>query len=108
MWQRWIFGAQSRLDRRGRSDPPDAGRRLHEPGGFSGEALHSADSRITDEYKAYILPAKAMALTPYHLLKDGGREAHAALEQFPHHLSKREYMDYMDGYYKEQPQEAGE
>ena len=49
-----------------------------------------------------------MALTIYHLLKDGAREAHAALEQFPHHLSKREYMDYMDGYYKEQPQEAGE
>lgn len=76
-------------------------------GGFSG-ALHSADFRITDEYKAYILPAKAMALTLYHLLKNGAGEAHAALEQFPHHLSKREYMDYMDGYYKEQPQEAGE
>ena len=66
-------------------------------GGFKG-ALHSADFEITDKYKAYVLPAKVMALTMYNLLRGGAKEAHALIERFPHHLSRHEYMEYMDSF----------
>ena len=42
--------------------------------GFEGK-LHGADFKITDPEKAYILPAKLLALTVYKLLKNGGQEA---------------------------------
>jgi len=66
-------------------------------GGFTGE-LHSADFRITDPYKAYILPAKIMALTIYNLLKDGAAEAQKLIGNFSPALTKQEYLAYMDGY----------
>lgn len=40
-------------------------------GGFRG-GLHQADFKITDPYKAYIIPAKIMALTAYKLLENNG------------------------------------
>lgn len=42
--------------------------------GFEGK-LHGADFRITDPEKAYILPAKLLALTAYKLLKNGAEKA---------------------------------
>ena len=42
--------------------------------GFEGR-LDGADCRITDPEKAYILPAKLLALTVYKLLRNGGEEA---------------------------------
>ena len=42
--------------------------------GFEGK-LHGADFKITDPEKAYILPAKLLALTAYKLLRKGGEKA---------------------------------
>ena len=64
-------------------------------GGFTGD-LHSADFEITDKYKAYVLPAKIMALTIYHLLKNNAAEAQGLLQTFPQHLTKKEYLEYLD------------
>lgn len=64
-------------------------------GGFEG-ALHSADFRIVDEDKAYVLPAKIMALTIYNLLKNGAKNAVGVIDTFPQHLTKQEYLEYMD------------
>jgi len=63
-------------------------------GGFSGD-LHSANFEITDKYKAYILPAKIMALTMYNLLKDDAAEAKQLVSAFPQHLTKQEYLEYL-------------
>lgn len=43
-------------------------------GGVTG-ALHSAGFRVTDEEKAYLMPARLMALTVYRLLRDNGKRA---------------------------------
>ena len=64
-------------------------------GGFTG-ALHAADFAITDEEKAYVLPAKMMALTAYHLLKDGAAHARKILQDFTPAMTKEEYIDYIE------------
>ena len=69
-------------------------------GGFKG-ALHSADFEVTDKYKAYVMPAKVMALTMYNLRKNNAFEARDMIERFPHHLTKQEYMQYMDSFDRE-------
>ncbi len=66
-------------------------------GGFSG-SLHGSDFRIEEDYKAYVLPAQIMALTVYHMLRDGASEARRAIEQFPRHLTRQEYFDYMNSF----------
>ncbi|MFV0529434.1 MAG: M20/M25/M40 family metallo-hydrolase [Lachnospiraceae bacterium] len=60
-------------------------------GGFSG-ALHGADFAITDEEKAYLVPAQMMALTAYHLLKEQAVQAKTIVEDFVPKLSKEEYI----------------
>lgn len=59
-------------------------------------ALHSKDYRITDPYKIHIMPAKMMALTAYHLLKDGAAEAKEILKEFKPTMTRDEYMDYAE------------
>ena len=49
--------------------------------GFAGQ-LHSPDFAITDEKKAFLLPAKLLALTAYRLLRDNAREARQVMERF--------------------------
>lgn len=49
--------------------------------GFEG-TLHGTDFRITDEEKAYILPAKMLALTVYGLLRDDACEAKKIIRDF--------------------------
>ncbi len=66
-------------------------------GNFDG-ALHSKEFTITDKQKAYIIPAKMMALTVYNLLKDNAVQAHEILEHFYPALTKQEYIDYMDSF----------
>lgn len=68
-------------------------------GGFTG-SLHSAQFEIVDREKAYLLPVKVMALTMYHLLKDSAAGARELMEHFPQHLSKQEYLDYMESFYQ--------
>lgn len=62
--------------------------------GFRGK-LHGADFCITDEEKAYILPAKLMALTAYKLLKDGGKKAEEIKKSYTPVFSKEEYIKYI-------------
>ena len=64
-------------------------------GGFTGN-LHSDTFTVTDKYKMYVLPAKIMALTVYHLLKNEAAEATSIMGMFPQHLTKQEYLEYME------------
>jgi metal-dependent amidase/aminoacylase/carboxypeptidase family protein len=64
-------------------------------GGFEG-ALHSADNKVTDENKAYIIPAKLAALTVYHLLKDNAAGADEVIKEFKSKLTKAEYLKYVN------------
>lgn len=62
--------------------------------GFEGK-LHGADFRITDPEKAYILPAKLLALTVYNLLRNGGREAERIKNSYVPVFDKDEYIQYV-------------
>ena len=62
--------------------------------GFEGK-LHGADFRITDPEKAYILPAKLLALTVYNLLRNGGREAERIKSSYVPVFDKDEYIQYV-------------
>ncbi len=63
-------------------------------GGYVG-SLHGADFRIFDDETAIIMPAKLMALTTYHLLKNGAAEARSLREKFKPALTKDAYLALM-------------
>ncbi len=58
-------------------------------------ALHSAGFHIADEEKAYLVPAKMMALTAYHLLKNGAALARRTLADFAPVYSIPAYIDHV-------------
>lgn len=62
--------------------------------GFAGK-LHGADFKITDPEKAYILPAKLLALTVYKLLKNGGQEAKKITKSYTPVFNKESYIQYV-------------
>ena len=62
--------------------------------GFEGQ-LHGADFKITDPEKAYILPAKLLALTVYKLLKNGGQEAKKITKSYTPVFNKESYIQYV-------------
>lgn len=62
--------------------------------GFEGK-LHGADFKITDPEKAYILPAKLLALTVYKLLKNGGQEAKRIAKSYTPVFNKESYIQYV-------------
>lgn len=62
--------------------------------GFEGK-LHGADFKITDQEKAYILPAKLLALTVYKLLKNGGQEAKKITKSYTPVFNKESYIQYV-------------
>lgn len=62
--------------------------------GFEGK-LHGADFKITDPEKAYILPAKLLALTVYKLLKNGGQEAKKIAKSYTPVFNKESYIQYV-------------
>ena len=62
--------------------------------GFEGK-LHGADFKITDPEKAYILPAKLLALTVYELLKNGGQEAKKITKSYTPVFNKESYIQYV-------------
>lgn len=62
--------------------------------GFEGK-LHGADFKITDPKKAYILPAKLLALTVYKLLKNGGQEAKKITKSYTPVFNKESYIQYV-------------
>ena len=62
--------------------------------GFEGK-LHGADFKITDPEKAYILPAKLLALTVYKLLKNGGQEGKKITKSYTPVFNKESYIQYV-------------
>lgn len=58
-------------------------------------ALHSKDYAVTDDYKAYVMPAKMMALLTYRLLKDNAKEAQDIIEEYKAPYSISSYQDYV-------------
>lgn len=62
--------------------------------GFEGK-LHGADFKIKDPEKAYILPAKLLALTVYKLLKNGGQEAKKITKSYTPVFNKESYIQYV-------------
>ncbi len=64
-------------------------------GGISG-ALHSIDYCISDPEAAYLLPAKAMAMTVIDLLADDAAGARALMKDFRAPMTKKEYLDFME------------
>ena len=62
--------------------------------GFEGK-LHGADFKITDPEKAYILPAKLLALTVYKLLKNGGQEEKKITKSYTPVFNKESYIQYV-------------
>ena len=65
-------------------------------GGVSG-ALHSADFTVSDAEKAYLAPAKMMALTVYHLLRDGAVGARQIMEDFNPVFTRESYIQTVRG-----------
>lgn len=70
-------------------------------GGYSGNA-HSKDFFICDPEIAYIIPAKAMALTVIDLLFDGAKIAKEIKSAFEPSFTKESYLKFWDDFVKEQ------
>lgn len=64
-------------------------------GGVKG-GIHTKDFKIVDEDLAYIVPAKAMAMTIVDLLFDGAKEAKTILDNFTPVMTKDEYLSFME------------
>lgn len=64
-------------------------------GGVSG-ALHTKEYEMTDEELAYIVPAKAMAMTLIDLLYDNSKKAKNVIENFNAKFTKEEYLKFME------------
>ena len=63
-------------------------------GGVEG-GLHTRDFKITDPEKAYILPAKAIAMTVVDLLFNEAETAKSVIENFKPLMTKKKYIDFM-------------
>jgi len=61
--------------------------------GFSGR-VHGPDFTIEDNDMAYVIPAKAIAMTVYDLLKDEGKLAKKIIEQYPPLFTKEGYVEH--------------
>ncbi len=62
-------------------------------GGVSGHA-HVRDFAIADPEAAYIMPAKAMAMTIVDLLADGAAQAIAVKQQFTPRFTRESYLEF--------------
>lgn len=68
-------------------------------GGTRG-GLHSADFCVTDEELACIVPAKMMALTAYHLLRQNAAQARRTLAEFKPAMTRAEYIRQIEEAYE--------
>ena len=66
-------------------------------GGYSG-AAHSKDFAICDPYMAYVMPAKAMAMTTVDLLWDKAALARRVRESYTPAFTKEDYVRFWRGY----------
>lgn len=60
-------------------------------GGFYGD-LHSREMLASDDYSAYVIPAKIMALTVFKLLSQEGKRIKQVKENFKPLMTKEEYL----------------
>ncbi len=58
--------------------------------------LHTADFKVGDNYTAYVLPAKMLALTVIDLLYDNAEKAKNIMSEFKANFTKEEYLDFLD------------
>ena len=65
-------------------------------GGFSGQ-LHAKEFSAADDYIAYILPAKLMALTAVRLLENGAELGKKIKSGFKPMMTKEEYLKLLEG-----------
>jgi metal-dependent amidase/aminoacylase/carboxypeptidase family protein len=63
-------------------------------GGFHGY-MHTASHMVADEELAYIVPAKAMAMTAVDLLAEGARAAREILAAFQPRMTRAEYLAFL-------------
>jgi amidohydrolase len=63
-------------------------------GGYSGTA-HSRNFAICDEEMAYVIPAKALAMTAIDLLWDGARSALTIKENYQPIFNKHSYLEFL-------------
>ena len=64
-------------------------------GGYDGDA-HSKDFTICDPEMAYVMPARAMAMTGIDLLWDGAAKARAIRESFRPKFTRETYLQFWD------------
>ena len=64
-------------------------------GGYDGDA-HSKDFTICDPEMAYVMPARAMAMTVIDLLWDGAAKARAIRESFRPKFTRETYLQFWD------------
>lgn len=65
-------------------------------GGFKGQ-LHSKEFEAADEYTAYVLPAKIMAVTVLRLLENNAQKGREIKESFKPTMTKEEYIKLLRG-----------
>ncbi len=65
-------------------------------GGFNGQ-LHAKEFGTADDYTAYVLPAKIMALTAVRLLENGAKLGKEIKSGFKPVMSKEEYLKLLEG-----------
>jgi len=68
---------------------------LHPSAGGAAGQIHGADFRIADPELAYVVPAKAMAMTVVDLLADGAALARQVKANFRPKLTKSQYLESM-------------
>lgn len=65
-------------------------------GGFVGQ-LHAKEFSTSDDYTAYVLPAKLMALTAIRLLENSAQLGKKIKEGFKPTMTKQEYLELLEG-----------
>lgn len=65
-------------------------------GGFSGQ-LHAKELSASDDYTAYVLPAKLMAITAIRLLEDNAKLGKKIKASFKPVMTKDEYLRLLEG-----------
>ena len=65
-------------------------------GGFEGQ-LHAKEFSVKDDYTAYILPAKLMALTAVRLLEEDAKLGKKIKNGFVPKMTKEEYLKLLEG-----------
>ncbi len=65
-------------------------------GGFVGQ-LHAKEFSAADDYTAYVLPAKLMALTAVRLLENNAELGKKIKENFKPIMTKKEYLKLLEG-----------